>query len=151
MKILIIEDDDYKLERLREFSKNYFENTIEIDISESLVEAIESIQEEEYDLIFVDMSIPSHPIKVGQGNPVSLLTGGLKVILTLNSMGRSDPCIIITQYPDIQISGISILTENVKEKVKELLDCEILECIYYKEESTDWETQLRSILKNSYL
>lgn len=147
MKILIIEDDDYKLERIKTFAKKEF-NSVVMTTSENLKVALEAIAEDSYDLIFVDMAIPSHPTKAGQGTPVQFNTGGLSVLMELAAMNRKDPCIIITQYPDIEISGEYIPLDQVKEKLPLLLECEVMACIFYDEDNDVWQDELTAVFKD---
>lgn len=149
MDILIIEDDDYKLESLKNFALTEL-GCLNICVSESLKEALESIAKNAFDLIFVDMAIPSHPKIAGQGTPVSFNTGGLEVIMELAAMGRSDPCIIITQYPDIEISGEYIPIGSVKTKLPQLLECDVVACILYEEDSDSWELELKEIFRDLF-
>lgn len=145
MNILIIEDDDYKLERIKAFTISKL-GDVHFRYSESLKEALEAVTENTYDLIFVDMAIPSHPTIAGQGTPVSFNTGGLEVLMELSASGRSDPCIIITQYPDIEISGEYIPVNQVKEKLPILLECEVAACILYDEDNDNWQSELGAVL-----
>lgn len=145
MKILIVEDDDYKLERIKAFAAQEL-GDVTFKTSESLKEALEAIAENVYDLVFVDMAIPSHPTIAGQGTPVSFNTGGLEIIMELAAIGRADPCIIITQYPDIEISGEYIPVSQVKNKIPELLECEVAACILYDEDNDNWKNELKIVL-----
>ena len=78
--VLIIEDDKFKATSLEKFmiERDEFDRVINVT---SLVEAIDAIEADEYSFILVDMAIPSHPIKLGEGSPISLLTGGLEVLI----------------------------------------------------------------------
>jgi len=147
MKILIVEDDDYKLERIKAFAKSEL-GDISVDESESLKEALEAITDNTYDLIFIDMAIPSHPTIAGQGTPVSFNTGGLEVIMELAATGSTNHCVILTQYPDIEISGDYIPINQVKEKLPELLECNIAACILYEEDNENWQTELKAVLRD---
>ncbi|MEE3923322.1 hypothetical protein [Pseudomonas viridiflava] len=146
MKILIVEDDDYKLERIRSFAALAF-GGVDIRASESLKGALEAVADDIYDLIFVDMAIPSHPTIAGQGTPVPFNTGGLAVLMELAALDRHDPCIIITQYPDIEISGEYIPIDQVREKLPLLLECEVLACVFYDEDKDSWQDELSTVFK----
>lgn len=80
--VLIIEDDSFKANSVIELIKSLDKNATTYRI-EPFVDAIELINKHTYDLVLVDMAIPSHPTIPGGGSPMSLLTGGLDVILEL--------------------------------------------------------------------
>jgi CheY-like chemotaxis protein len=145
MNVLLIEDDSFKEKSLTDF---LISNTPDVQIvsAPSLVDAIEAIDNKSYDLILIDMAIPSHPITHGGGAPISLLTGGLEVLLELESMGRLDPCIVITQYPDIEISGVFYPVHDAAQEIKDKLGCVVLDCIMYSEDSGDWKDKLGHIV-----
>lgn len=145
--VLIIEDDSFKADSL----SNYFnrqEETYSISLVGSLSEATEIVNEREFDLILVDMAIPSHPSVVGGGSPMSLLTGGIDVLLELNYLNRRDPCVVVTQYPDIKIADIYYNLQDAPKVLKSELGCEVIACIEYKEDKNTWESILDKIVEN---
>lgn len=149
MKVaLIVEDDEFKAKSLEDFilARNEFHK---VNIASSLVEAIDALKAAEYGLIMIDMAIPSHPLKTGGGSPISLLTGGLEVLLELSSLERSDPCVIITQYPDVEISGKFYSLRKAKAEIERQLDCSVLLCIEYKEGSESWKVSLEKVLNSN--
>ncbi|KRV67108.1 response regulator [Pseudomonas citronellolis] len=144
--ILIIEDDSFKLNSLIEHIEKTIKG-IQIHSATNLVDAIDLISKIECSAIIVDMAIPSHPTIIGGGSPMSLLTGGLDVILELKELKRNEPCIIITQYPDIEISGEFYPVSKAKEEIHKHLDCKVLTCISYSEGSNNWKSELTETLK----
>lgn len=146
-KILLIEDDEFKFNSIRNLVLQ-FNSKFYIDGARSLVEAVDAINSSEYDLILIDMSIPSHPIVSGEGSPISLLTGGLEVIFELNYLHRSDRCVIITQYPEIEICDKFYSLEESVDAIRENYDCVVSSCIEYKEDSTAWKELLNNELTN---
>lgn len=146
MKILLIEDDSFKAASLQDFlSMNLRE--LEVTLAPSLVNAIEALEANEYSLILLDMAIPSHPTQPGEGAPMSLLTGGLEVLMEIRAMDRQDPCVIITQYPEIEISGAYYSLTDSRVQLKKELDCDVLDCIEYSEGSEVWKQALGEVLK----
>lgn len=145
-KILLIEDDGFKAKSLIDFLCSSWIG-VSIITAPSLVDAVEAINERVYDLILIDMAIPSHPAILGGGSPMSLLTGGLEVLLELKFLGRLDSCVVITQYPEIEISGTFFSVSEAAKKIRERLNCEVLECIKYSEGSGDWKLALGAVLE----
>jgi ActR/RegA family two-component response regulator len=142
MKVLIVEDDDYKANSLKSFIVKQIDSGADITFATNLKDAIFSIESDIFDYIFVDMSIPSHPTMVGQGTAFSLVKGGLEVLMEITELSRADKCIVITQYPEIEISGHFFLVSQSKLKLKELLGCEVVECIQYFIDDDSWENEL---------
>tara|TARA_R110000737_G_scaffold343453_1_gene369432 strand:- start:3293 stop:3730 length:438 start_codon:yes stop_codon:yes gene_type:complete len=145
MKVLIIEDDDYKAQNLVAFTEKKFPR-VYIDVAVSLIEAIDAIDDKVYDLILVDMAIPSHTAVQGEGAPISFLTGGIDVLLELSEMERDDVCIVITQHPSIEISGEHYSLEDATRCFKELLGCNVKACIYYVQDEEKWLVDLEKAL-----
>jgi CheY-like chemotaxis protein len=147
MRILLIEDDEHKRVSI-ELALAECGNGAQINLADSLYTAIEALDGAPYDLIVLDMAIPSHPPMPGQGSPVSFLTGGLDVLLELDSRGRSDPCVIVTQFPEIEISQVFYSVSNAVPAIKDLLGYEVLDCIAYSGEDGVWLIKFKEILKN---
>ena len=147
IKLLLIEDDSFKAKSLLDFVYSVLPD-VSVTNASSLVEAINQVNNASFDLVLIDMAIPSHPIISGAGSPMSLLTGGLDVLLELKYLERSDPCVIITQYPDIELSGQFFPLQQAGREIKTQLDCDVLACIEYSEGSEKWKTVLLDILKH---
>lgn len=145
MKILIIEDDDYKEKNISKYVKKRY-SECQVTLSVSLAEAIDEIDNNVYELIFVDMAIPSHTAQQGEGAPMSLLTGGVDILLELADMDRNDRCVVLTQYPSIEISGEHYPLEEAPSHFKTLLNCDVLACIHYVEEDLTWINELNKVL-----
>lgn len=146
-RILLIEDDGFKSRNIREHICENFSSSSFDEVS-SLVEAIDCINKNFYDLVLVDMAIPSHPSLPGGGAPMSLLNGGLEILLELKSLGRQDLCIVITQFHEVEISGMHYAVKDAAAAIKRVIDCDVLGCVEYSEENNNWKRQLENFLKN---
>lgn len=144
--VLIIEDDSFKANSLVEHIKHTIFD-VTISIATNLTEAVEMVNNNTYALIVLDMAIPSHPTISGGGSPMSLLTGGLDILLELKELEREDPCVIVTQYPDIEICENFYPLNKAKEEIKKLLDCDVVTCIAYSEGSEEWKIAITKELK----
>lgn len=146
MNFLIIEDDSFKNDALSIFVKSIFED-ITITSATDVVSAIKIINDHPFDLIIIDMALPSHPIVSGGGAPMSLLTGGLEVLLELHSLDRHDKCVIVTQYSDIEIAGKLYGLKHAAKAIREYISCEVISCIQYIQDSPEWKKELTKVLK----
>lgn len=150
MRILLVEDDEHKrrsiVSALRACNQSF-----EVVDAESLYTGIQAIDDVPFDLVVLDMAIPSHPPEPGEGSPVSFNTGGLDILLELESRGRSDRCIVITQFPEIEISQIFYPVDVAAAAIEKELGYKVIECVAYSEGGDDWLKQFSGLLvRNGY-
>lgn len=145
MRVLLVEDDEHKRVSII-LALAACNTSVETVIAESLYTGIQSIGEVEYDLVVLDMAIPSHPPVPGEGSPVSFNTGGLDILLELDSRGRHDPCIVITQFPEIEISQVFYPVESASAAIEKELGYKVIACIAYSGVDGDWLKHFSNLL-----
>lgn len=146
LNVLIIEDDSFKYDDISDCIKSHL-NQIHIDKATNLYDAMQNIGKTPYQLILVDMSIPSHPITPGSGSPINLLDGGIEIIVQLKLKNEFADCIIITQYPEVEICGESYPITDVKKALFDFLDIKIIGCIQYIDGSDSWKFEMQDMLE----
>ena len=128
MKLLIIEDDQVKADRISSLAKS-ISNDIRIQISGSLADAVRTMEQHSFDLIVLDFMLPltdsGQPIDSGQ----ELLN-----IVDSSSRNQSAGLVAVTAYPN--------LIENLSQKFGEagVIICE------YSEDTEEWQTTLSSLI-----
>lgn len=145
-KILIVEDDQFKMDNLVSLVTNALPTAQLTEVSD-VSTAISAVNHERFDLLIVDMALPSHPVIPGGGSPMSLLTGGLEVLLELSALERSDECIIVTQYPEIEIAGKFFPVNQATLAIEEHIGYAAVTCLEYSEESFEWKNEFLGVLK----
>jgi CheY-like chemotaxis protein len=146
MRVLLVEDDEHKRVSIVS-ALDACSASVNILVAESLYTGIDLIGDIEYDLVVLDMAIPSHPPVPGEGSPVSFNTGGLDILLELDSRGRSDRCIVITQFPEIEISQVFYPVEVAAAVIEKELGYKVIDCIAYSDVDGDWLKQFSNLLK----
>lgn len=146
MRVLILEDDSFKSDRLTALVLAHAKSA-DVSCVSDVATAIITVAQVKFDLIVVDMALPSHPVVSGGGAPMSLLTGGLEILFELSSLGRTDECVIITQYPEIEIAGKFYVVDQAAAAIKEHFCCEVVGCLQYSEETVEWITTFIGLLK----
>lgn len=141
ISVLIVEDDAYKLEALSEI----ISSTVEIcstDPCRSVQSAVTAVAAHRYDIIILDMSLPSHDLEKGSMLGIPRLSGGIEVLFELDYIGAKADVVIVTQYPEIEMSGELVPLCEVAAFVKREYGIAITACIYYDSDSTDWKIQI---------
>ena len=148
LKCLIVEDDPFKIKGIRAHLKDIFRDRIEIFECQALSSAAALLSANKFDLAILDMSIHSHEPEAGAGSPFPLSSGGLEVLFEIEHAGSNTPCIILTQYPDIEIEGVPIPVEMAQLEIMEKFEIKVAGCVRYVENEERWKVEVTSILEH---
>jgi len=144
---LIVEDDPFKMEGIRAHLKDLFGERIETSECQALNSAKALLASKHFDLAIVDMSIHSHEPEAGAGSPFPLSSGGLDILFQIVYSGSNTPCIILTQYPDIEIESAPVPVNMAQQEILEKFDIEVAGCVRYIENDNGWKVEVTSILE----
>ena len=144
--VLLVEDDGFKCDDIQTAIRSV-DNSIQIVLAGSVYAAIAALKEMVYDLVILDMALPSHPVIAGGGAPLSLLNGGREVLFELQSLERIDSCVVITQYPDMEICEELFSISDAATAMQEKYGISVLAILEYSQNNDLWRTTLIDILK----
>lgn len=148
MDILIIEDDLFKYTKIAEVISDKLPE-LSLRRIDNIHDTINYIKNNTPDKIILDMSLPSHSPKAGEGSPLSMPSGGIEVILELRSLEKTNiPIIVITQYPEIEIDSEYYSISDSEKKIKETFGIKNLSVTYYENENDDWIFDAVKFLEN---
>lgn len=146
---LIVEDDPFKEAALREVLEQ-LDSRFRFETSVSVQTALLSIRAKKFDLVLLDMALPSHDRSRGKGSPTSMPSGGLEILLTLNRLKRLDPIIVVTQYPEVDINGSLIPILAVKSAILGIVRVNLLDVIHYDQTEDAWRDALIDTVKRHH-
>lgn len=147
IQCLIVEDDPFKMEGIRAYLTERFGSRIETSECQALSSAKALLASKRFDLSIVDMSIHSHEPEAGAGSPFPLSSGGLDVLFQIVYSGSNTPCIILTQYPDIEIEGAPVPIDRAQQEIFEKFEIQVAGCVRYIENDEQWKVTMTSILE----
>lgn len=147
IQCLIVEDDPFKMEGIQAHLMGLFGGRIETCACQALSSAKALLASKHFDLAIVDMSIHSHEPEAGAGSPFPLSSGGLDVLFEIIYSGSNTPCIILTQYPDIEIEGTPVPIEMAQQEILEKFEIKVAGCVRYIENDERWKVTMTSILE----
>ena len=116
MKMLIVEDDPFKLKVIRRVVEPICDS---IAVATSLRGAMVALEAEEFDFVVLDMAIPSHTSDVGAIDTYSQPVGGLDVLLFLASNDRPERVVILTQHPTVEYNRRHIALKELQRMLTE--------------------------------
>jgi hypothetical protein len=147
LKILFIEDDEPKLLQISAFLSG-FSQKVNVAIARSLNTACKYIDDDTFDIILLDMSLPTFDGGKTQGASGRQKTfGGKDILMYLWELEISTPVWVVTQFKDFPNEGGAV---NLPELHSELIADfpENYKGLVYFEHSNDrWKTQLTEILR----
>jgi len=135
-KVLIIEDDNFKIRDIKKCLTDW-----DITAVESVRDGVVSIANEKFDLVILDMSLPTYKKTSRTSSGSSQAQGGLEVLREIKSNADQTKVIIVSQYPDIELDGNLIALEKAPELLKDRYRANMIGAIIYDSESHDWQNK----------
>ena len=147
MNILIVEDDFFKFSKIDALVKEVLPDS-SITKFDNVHDTVLFLKSNSPDKIILDMSLPSHSAKVGEGSPLSMPSGGIEIILELRSLGKTNmPIIVLTQYHEIEIENEYYSISESEAEIKEIFGISNLSVVLYKNDSDGWHDETTKFLK----
>lgn len=147
MKILLIEDDEDKINKIELFLREDIVNIINITKCMSYNSAlIELVRKKDYDFVLMDMSMPIYDINdYEEEDPESF--AGRDLLEQMKFRDIRYPTIVITQY-DTFGEHIKLSLDELKNEMKEKFAINYKATVYYNSSENDWKPQLKKEILN---
>jgi DNA-binding response OmpR family regulator len=145
LRVLIVEDDPHKLTQLRKEVAGT-QSAATISVAMSLQEATDILSSNDFEVVLLDMAIPSHGGETVSTDVYSQPVGGLDVLLFLSSNGRSERVIVLTQYPTIEYNRQHVPLRKVRDRIVED-GVGNLEAVVLFADDGNWKIQLQYFLR----
>lgn len=151
MKILLVEDEQHKRDELSLFLLEAGLGEISLDSAESVGDAIMSVESNDYDLIILDMALPTFSVNevVDEGGQ-DQQTGGVEILRELKALGKSANVIVVTQYTDVSLGGRHVKLREARKLLSIRYKQNILGLIGYKYKSKSNRSKLTRILRQKW-
>lgn len=147
VRCLVVEDDKFKLDSIRLYLHDALHGKVEITECHALAAATCKLGSNSFDIVIIDMSIPSHEPELGAGSPVPFPSGGLDVLFEIDYLNHNSTCIILTQYPDIEIEGLPVPVNLAAAEIETKFGIKVAGCIQYFENELNWKAEISKILE----
>jgi DNA-binding response OmpR family regulator len=147
MKLLIVEDRDYKLKKIREFlTKNKIE--CEITITHSFSSAVTTAINNKFDLAILDMDLPQFDADRESSTARKRAFGGLDIVNQLHKRKSLMPFVILTQYSSFSDGQIELSLESISADLDKLYPGYFIGAIRMEAMSASWESKLYTLLES---
>lgn len=150
VKILLVEDNQYKRDKILSVL-NSISGDVEIDNSESFSTAAQRLEKLKYDLVILDMSLPTYDKSKyetgGQFRPF----GGKELASKIRRKRIESKIIFITQYDSFVKDGVTYSFKELSGEILTEYDSMCLGFIYYDSTSTKWRQDLIDLIASEYI
>lgn len=146
MKVLLVEDEVHKRAELTDCIVDVFGSPP--DHVDSVRNAVLQVIEKDYDLIVLDMALPtfsSNSLDQHKGHDQA--QGGIEVLRALKSSRKASKIIIVTQYHDFYIGGSKIKIKDSAKVINEKYNQNVIGAILYKYKSPSTLQKITAILR----
>jgi CheY-like chemotaxis protein len=147
MRILLVEDQLDKREKIKEFLNSNAPNSNVITDKESLRGALkELISNQSFDLILLDMSMPNFDPSINSpkdSSPESF--AGKELIEQLKLRNITIPVIVITQYSSFE--GGTVTLEILSNEISNTYGEHYYGLVYFNSATDTWKSQLKQMLE----
>ena len=120
--------------------------TIRIERENSVTSALKEISAASFDLVILDMSLPTFALSGpgGGGSPQS--QGGLEILRLAKRLSNQSRFIVVTQYPDVEVDGHDVALSFAAAALSTRFSLSVKACLLYEVDGDAWRSPLRKLL-----
>lgn len=148
-KILLVEDDEDKREQILSFIKNKFK--INVDEARSYTSAINAIRKLKYDLILLDMTMPTFDITASESGGRAQAFAGELILDEMKRKNIISQVIVVTQFDLFGEGHEEISLFELDNKLKKSYEKIYLGAVQYSISYTSWQETLEDKINLSKL
>lgn len=143
MKVLLVEDDQYKADKLKDFLESKFSDDLLV-IARSISRAIEAIDESPFKWVFLDMSLPMY--EIGRERPRAF--GGKAILQYLNNLDRKESVVVVTQFQTIGEGKDLVDLTTLQRQLSEEFPVQFRGLIFFSEKSDSWKSDIETLVED---
>jgi CheY-like chemotaxis protein len=146
-KILLVEDDEKKIDDI----VRYFETThpdLDLTIKKSYKSGLREIIVNSYDLVLIDMSLPTWDSM--DLEPVGSFEnfGGYNIMKEMERKKIKTKALLITMFDEFGQSDTSITVNQINEVLNQQFSDFYLGYVFYNSRENDWQINLNDKISN---
>lgn len=146
MKILLVEDEIHKRDEIIQCVQQVYD--FSPDVVDGVRSAILQVIEVDYDLIILDMALPTFGDNANDRNKGhDQAQGGIEVLRALKQVKKSTKVIIVTQYPDFKIGETKVKLKDASKIIFDKYDQKVIGAVLYHYKSKTTLQRITTILR----
>ena len=147
MKILLVEDIEYKRDKVIGLLESISAD-VSVDVAKSYVSAVNSATSTTYDLIILDMSLPTYDKGPNENGGRFRVYGGKDIIRKL-MRGKEHPVVVVlTQHTTFGEIGEQKNTDTLSQEVNALMGSKFIGILKYDSTKPQWKDEIKKVVQD---
>ena len=148
MKVLVIEDDEFKQRRIAQAVREFWP-AVEVLLERSVNSGLNGIVQQHPDLVLLDMSLTTFDVGPNEpgGRPQNF--GGIEVLRQMERRNLVIPVIVITQHERFATGTKEVHLQTLHEELAKDHAQVFRGLVYYNSAAGGWERHLRLRMKEA--
>lgn len=147
MKALIIEDDMNKAEQISNHLHSILSD-IQITCKKSYQSGLREIIEERYDLIILDMSLPTYDISMREEGGPFLAYAGEEVLGEMQRRRIRTNVIVVTQFNSFGEGRDKMSLEQLRKRLSDRFKENYIKTTFYEASEKNWKDEISLEVKS---
>lgn len=146
MKIILIEDDKKKIDDIKSFLQTNYDFH-ELMVKESYQSGLRELLKNKYDLLLLDMSVPTWDKSIDEPGGNFEKFGGIKILKEITRKKKAVDTILITMFDDFGESDNSITLSQIDQALTDEFPSFYKGAVYYNTREDKWKTDLNTFIE----
>ena len=145
VQVLIVEDDHHKLSQLKTFLSDALMASVEA--ARSVASGKHLIRSRTFDLILLDMSLPSYDIDTHEPGGTPHLFGGRELLGYIAFRGLETPVIVVTQFEKFNTGSEVVDLARLGATLGNVFGTNFAGIVYFNTASDKWRHDLKQAIE----
>ena len=140
--VLIVEDDQYKAKDLLTVLSGRFD----VSVVGSVRDAVVKVIEQKYDVVILDMALPTFAMGTSSPGGTAQAQGGVEVVRAMKAKGSCASVVIVSQYTDFEMDGNFVGLAQSAETLTLRYGVNVVGAVIYDFEDRAWVKELEEVM-----
>jgi CheY-like chemotaxis protein len=145
MRILVLEDEDVKLEQLTQVIVDRLPGC-DVQTARSLNSGLRCLEATAFDLLILDMSVPSFDVTESDDGGAPQAFAGFELVRFLRWKRNSARVIVFTQFDRFGSGDDSITLDELTDRIRGELGEKYVGSVFYDAAAVEWQRALSGLL-----
>jgi CheY-like chemotaxis protein len=148
MRLLIVEDDQHKTEQLLTFLNSTYPDG-RIEVAASVRSAMDAVEEGDFDLIILDMSLPTFDMGPSESGGRPQGFGGTELMRHMERIEKEFPVVVVTQWERFGKKPKEIGLPELSRRLAEEHPTMFRGLVYFSTNHQAWRGELQKLIKQA--